>query len=123
MQNNRQLGRLGEDLAAHFLIAKGYNIVFSNLHYRFGEIDLIAVNHQKLLFIEVKMRTDDRFGTGEESFTKRKSHNFQLAILNFFREKKFFRYFMWQADLICVQLSKQGIKSLNIKHYSNIFDG
>ncbi len=52
-------------LAANFLVAKGYEIVARNYRYRKGEIDLIALKDDWLLFVEVKTRTSTVFGNPE----------------------------------------------------------
>lgn len=50
------LGRLGERLAAEHLERRGCSIVTRNHRTRFGEIDLIAVEGDTLVFVEVKTR-------------------------------------------------------------------
>ena len=50
----QQLGRRGEDLAAEFLIAQGFQILGRNLRYCFGEIDLLAQDDQVVVVVEVK---------------------------------------------------------------------
>ncbi|HEX8122106.1 MAG TPA: YraN family protein [Solirubrobacteraceae bacterium] len=50
------LGRDGERLAAEHLERLGYEIVARNHRTRYGEIDLIAVDADTLVFVEVKTR-------------------------------------------------------------------
>ena len=59
-QNIKQrIGKYGEELAIRHLKRKAYRILETNVHSRFGEIDIIAVSpEQVLVFIEVKMRTN-----------------------------------------------------------------
>jgi putative endonuclease len=52
-----QLGRIGEQLAATFLISNKYKILEKNYHCRFGEIDLIAFFDRTIIFVEVKLRS------------------------------------------------------------------
>lgn len=52
----QHLGRLGERLAAEHLERLGYSIVCRNHRTRFGEIDLIALDRDVLVFVEVKSR-------------------------------------------------------------------
>jgi putative endonuclease len=77
--NKRQVGARGEDLAVSFLLQKGYRILDRNSHKRWGEIDIIAQDSGTLIFIEVKYRTSDRWGSGVESITPRKLHNLHRA--------------------------------------------
>lgn len=57
-----------------FLIKKGYKILQRNFKARYGELDIIAIHNKTLVFIEVKTRTNLRFGTPEEAITPRKLH-------------------------------------------------
>lgn len=54
--NNLILGKSGEDSALNFLNALGYKIITRNFHSQFGEIDIIALDNDILVFIEVKTR-------------------------------------------------------------------
>jgi putative endonuclease len=66
-------GRRGEDLAAQLLQAKGYEIVARNFRAGRGEIDLIAKKEGLLVFVEVKTRTNLRFGMPEAAVSPRKA--------------------------------------------------
>jgi putative endonuclease len=61
-----------ENLAAEFLQRAGLEIVTRNYHCRFGEIDLIARDGKTLVFVEVRMRSSDRFGGAAASITPAK---------------------------------------------------
>lgn len=66
-------GQAGEQIAVDLLLSKGYTIAARNFRAGKGEIDIIAWQNNKLLvFIEVKTRTDDRFGGPEEAVTVKK---------------------------------------------------
>jgi putative endonuclease len=52
----QMLGRLGERLAAEHLERLGYRIVVRNHRTRYGELDLVACNAERLVFAEVKAR-------------------------------------------------------------------
>ncbi len=51
-----RLGRLGEDLAAAHLERLGYTVLVRNHRTRFGELDVVAVDGDALVFVEVKTR-------------------------------------------------------------------
>ncbi len=58
-----RLGRLGEQFACEYLSAHGIAIVARNCRTRFGEIDIVALDHGTLVFVEVKtMRCGPRAG-------------------------------------------------------------
>jgi putative endonuclease len=70
--HTQQLGKLGEDLAVSYLTKNGFLIVQRNFKARYGEIDVICVKDDTLIFVEVKTRIGRTFGTPEESVTPRK---------------------------------------------------
>ena len=57
-----RLGHWGEALVADDLKKKGWQIVDTGFRCRMGEIDLIVQNRDYLVFVEVKLRKNDRFG-------------------------------------------------------------
>ncbi|MBI5643895.1 MAG: YraN family protein [Deltaproteobacteria bacterium] len=72
-------GRKGEEEAAVLLKKKGYKIIEKNYRCRFGEIDIIAKDGGTLVFVEVKARTSDRFGTPKCGVDFRKQRHMTLA--------------------------------------------
>lgn len=71
--DRKMLGRLGEDLAAAYLLSQNYRIVERNWRCRSGEVDIIADSGKKLIFVEVRTRRPSgRFGTAKESVDYRK---------------------------------------------------
>lgn len=63
------LARYGEKSAALFLERAGYEIVARNTRTRWGEVDLVAKDGATWVFVEVKTRSSDRYGTGAEAVT------------------------------------------------------
>jgi len=61
------LGRAGEDLAAQWYAARGYELVARNWRTPEGELDLVVRRGRLVAFVEVKARTDDRFGAPVEA--------------------------------------------------------
>ena len=57
-----ELGKLGEGLAANYLIDKGYQILERNWHSGHKEVDIIALDDDYLVIVEVKTRKSDDFG-------------------------------------------------------------
>ncbi|MBW6513565.1 MAG: YraN family protein [Candidatus Syntrophosphaera sp.] len=56
-QKSTELFHTGEDLAAKYLISKGYAILHRNFRADTGEIDIVAQNEENLVFVEVKTRS------------------------------------------------------------------
>ena len=65
-------GRRGEDLAAAFLLAQEYRIVTRNWRLKSGEIDIVALDGDTLVFCEVKSRSNNCYGSGAEAVDCRK---------------------------------------------------
>jgi putative endonuclease len=72
MTDKIKLGKEGEQLAANFLVQKGFEVVYRNYRYRRAEIDLIVKRDDWLIFIEVKTRTSVTYGEPEEAVTFKK---------------------------------------------------
>jgi putative endonuclease len=72
MATHNQLGKEGEEMAADYLVKKGYALLHRNWRYGQNEIDIIARKDAVLHFVEVKLRTTNKFGYPEESVTKQK---------------------------------------------------
>jgi putative endonuclease len=67
------VGRAGENAAAEHLEHLGYILLERNWRCRIGEIDLIALDGNTLVFVEVRSRTNPtRYGTAIEAVTPRK---------------------------------------------------
>lgn len=69
----KDTGRLGEQHAAKFLSAQGYEILEINYRHEKAEIDLIARQNDTLVFIEVKTRKNAHFGHPEEFVDEKKA--------------------------------------------------
>ncbi len=74
-------GRLGEDLAHRFLRAQGLAIVARNFRPRSGggELDLVAWDRQTLVFVEVKARAGEEFGSPDRAVGGRKERDLRRA--------------------------------------------
>ena len=68
----QRLGRIGETFACEYLVRHHYTLVERNFRKRYGELDIIAVKDNTLVFVEVKTRKDRRFVLPEEAVTGRK---------------------------------------------------
>jgi putative endonuclease len=67
-----ELGRHGEDVAVEFLQRRGLVVLDRNWRCREGELDVVAVQAQRLVVCEVKTRSCARFGEPAEAVTPRK---------------------------------------------------
>lgn len=63
MKISNPLGREGEEIAAKYLQKLGFKIIDRNFRARNTELDIVAIQNNTLVFVEVKTRTSDKFGT------------------------------------------------------------
>ena len=75
----RQLGQWGESLVAEDLRRRGWTVAATNFRCRMGEIDIVAENGTFLIFVEVKLRKNDRFGSACEAVTPAKQRKLRIA--------------------------------------------
>ena len=85
--NKRQIGILYEEKAARCLQAAGYEILERNYRCRAGEIDLIAKDHDFLVFVEVKYRENASMGTPLEAVGKTKQQKIRHSAAWYLAEK------------------------------------
>ncbi len=70
-----RVGDRGEGIARAYLKSKGYELVTTNFHCRWGEVDIIARDGQYLVFVEVRTRRRPGwYGEPEESISNRKGN-------------------------------------------------
>ncbi|MBQ7266291.1 MAG: YraN family protein [Firmicutes bacterium] len=86
--NNREYGRIGEKIATEYLRKKGWTIIAQNYNTKVGEIDIIAIDSDYLVFIEVKARNDISKGYPREAVTKYKQNRIRKAALMFIAQNK-----------------------------------
>ena len=63
------IAKLGEEKACEYLKKHGFKIIERNFRKGYGEIDIVATHENTLVFIEVKTRTSNSFGSPLESIT------------------------------------------------------
>jgi putative endonuclease len=116
MAQHNELGKMGEKLAAEYLLEKGFRILYRNWHYRKEELDIVAETDDYLVFVEVKTRSNLTWGEPDEAVTIKKQRlliraaNAYIIENNCTKEARF--------DIISVILPSQ---PLNIKHIKNAF--
>ncbi len=84
----KKLGKEGEDRAAIYLAKQGYKILERNYSTRNGEIDLIALHQGEVVFVEVKTRTSNAYGSPELAINPRKQGRMVKAALGYIKYKK-----------------------------------
>ena len=83
------LGSEAERFARTFLEQQGLTFIMQNYRCRTGEIDLIMQDDDELVFVEVKYRKHNQYGSAIEFFHARKKRKFESAVLHYMQEKGF----------------------------------
>ena len=118
----KSIGDFGENSACTFLKHHGYKIVSRNYSNRFGEIDIIAQKGSYLIFVEVKTRKSDDYGSPSDA-------------VNFYKQQRIIKtaqsYIVennsdsdYRFDIVEVMYKPSvfgGFKTYKINHIENAF--
>jgi len=114
---NRTKGAFGEDLAVRFLCTKGFRVLERNWTCRWGELDAVCIHNSVLVFVEVKYKSSDRYGSAFEALDyKKKKH--LLKTIRYYLLRKSHLTALWRLDAVCLTGGAAG--GIDIKHYENI---
>ena len=118
--NNKEIGKLGEKLAAEFLRGKGFEILHQNYRYGKGEIDIIVKDPEDgcTVFVEVKTRQNLEFGEPEYAITRNKQKQVKRIAELYFYDNEI-EEMACRFDVIAILL--ENVKSPMINHYVNAF--
>ncbi len=111
-------GKLGEDIALEFLTKKGYKLIERNYYSRFGEIDIIMKNDRYIIFVEVKLRKNNKYGTPAEFVTAKKQQKIIITAEDWLLKNK--TELQPRFDVIEIYMPKDNKVSIN--HIENAFD-
>ena len=75
----KTIGNLGEDAAVKYLKRKRYIILERNFNVHGGEIDIIAKKGDYVIFVEVKTRSGEEYGSGLEAVNYTKQQRMKKA--------------------------------------------
>lgn len=103
----KEIGRLGEKVAAEYLSKVGYRLRERNFRTREGEIDIIAEKDDFLVFVEVRARRSRACGTPEESITERKKERL-MAVAEAYMDGRDGLPPSWRIDVVAVEMGPLG---------------
>lgn len=72
MAHHNELGKMGEMVAARYLIQHGYFLLHTDYRVGHKDIDIVAFKDGVTVFVEVKTRSSDRFGSPAEAVDDKK---------------------------------------------------
>ncbi len=85
-EHNKELGRIGEEVAAVFLDRHGYEIIERNWTCCAGEADIIARDEDYVVFVEVKTRSNCNRGMPSEAVDERKRDRYERIAMLYLRD-------------------------------------
>jgi len=116
----RKFGDIGEKIAEKYLRNKGYIIVEKNYLKPWGEIDLVAKQHESLIFCEVKTRDAKHVEhyLAESSVNRLKIKKLQKICETYLMERGLPYSQEWQIDVLAIAIDKEK-KKARVKHFKN----
>lgn len=128
--DKKRLGQIGEDLAARYLAGLGYTVIARNFRAHLpgmsccpsrpgrviAELDIVAADADTLVFVEVKTRRSQRWGSPLESITPAKMAKLRLAAQVYLSLSKV-DYTNIRFDALSLLLQAEGWK---ITHFKDI---
>lgn len=105
MKTTKEIGDSGEDLAVGYLEADGYRIVERNFRCQLGEVDIVALDGDVLVFVEVKKKSTDRFGSPGEMITRSKIEKIRRTAEYYMLEKRLGGA-SWRIDAVLIDGAK-----------------
>jgi putative endonuclease len=104
-RESARTGSVGENAAALYLKKKGYRIIGRNYRTIYGEIDIVAMLGNTVVFVEVKARLTPSLGPPYLAVTKTKqSHIIKNAL--FYLKSRRLTGAPWRIDIVSVNLDR-----------------
>lgn len=114
-RENRNVGRVGEEVAVDLLIKKGFELILRNFSTRFGEIDIIMKDKGVLVFVEVKTKKGEKFGRPEEMFTRGKYERVKRMAIAYLKGVEV----SCRIDMVAVELDENN-QPKSTRHYPGV---
>ncbi len=119
-QRYHSLDRRGERAADRHLRRLGYKIVARRLRGKMGELDLVAVDHQTIVFVEVKTRRSHRTGRPEDAVDPMKQQRLTRLALTYLKRHDLLDY-RARFDVVAVTWPAASRRP-TLRHFPNAFE-
>jgi putative endonuclease len=110
-------GKEGEEIAEHFLVEKGYQILMRNFKVKKQEIDLITQQGSTIVFVEVKSRSNTDFGFPEHFLSPQQEGRIRNAATHYLAKHNITTQHI-RFDIISI--IKTGEK-IEVEHFEDAF--
>jgi putative endonuclease len=105
-------------MAEAYLIARGLRLIAMNWHCPWGELDLVMLDGEELVFVEVKTRRGEGAGRPGEAVSATKGRRLLRAAESFIDQHPDMHDRIWRVDLVAITLSGSS-RSPRIAHHVN----
>ncbi|NLX13137.1 MAG: YraN family protein [Phycisphaerales bacterium] len=119
MDDRAVLGRKGERLALRFLRRKGCKLVTRNYRCAGGELDLVLLDDEVVVFVEVKTRTGRTHADPEDAVNLPKRQRIIRAARYFLQQTDSFDR-MFRFDIVAITREDDG--ELAVEHFIDAFE-
>lgn len=113
-----KLGPRGEQMAADYLTQRGYRVVARNYRCPVGEIDLVAIDDDTVVFVEVKTRSSDEAADPEIAVHPEKRRRLTRAGKHFVARHRLHEK---PCRFDVVAIVDRGTGSPQIEHFEDAF--
>lgn len=90
---------MGEEISAKYLENKNYRIISRNYYSNYGELDLVCIKDNTIVFVEVKTRRNDENGYANQSVNWKKQANIRKTAVKFINANNLYN-FNYRFDIV-----------------------
>lgn len=118
----KRLGDFGEDHAAWLLAGRGHTLLARGWRCASGEIDLVTLDGEEIVFVEVRTRRGEAHGTPEESIAGQKAARLLRLGELFLQAHPAHERRIWRVDLVAIVIDRAG-RIVRATHHENAVEG
>ena len=121
MSQRASLGKRAENLAKDYFLSHGFRILTRNFRCRIGELDLVVLDPDRtVVFVEVRARRSDRFGSPAESINHKKQDKL-LKLAAWYIQSRRLENTLCRIDVVSVLIPEDG-GPVNLHHIRNAIE-
>ena len=117
MGAHNKLGKVGEEIAMHYLKSIDYEVLTTNYKFSYAEVDIIAKVDEVLVFVEVKTRSKNHYGPPELSVSEKKVNLLMDAAYNYMEEIGH----AWEIRFDVISITTTLYDGIRLKHLKDAF--
>ena len=115
------VGKKGEEVVASWLVNNGYTIIERNWRVLTGEIDIIAIEKEVLVFIEVKTLINTTLESLDIIVGKRKQIKISQTAKYFLKSHRQYHKLAMRFDVVVLRSSPFNLEHPKVLHIKNAF--